>query len=600
MAGQLLDRRHREPVLRHGDGEGMSLQPGAAGAANAVDVILGVVRHVEIEHMRQPADVQTARRDIAAHQQPQLARLEFLQRGETDRLRHVAMQRARVELMPHQRFMQNVHIAFAVAENQRVLHVLGADQTAQRLALVVLGDQGQPLGDARRHAGGPRDGDLLGVLQERVGEPFDFRPHRGGEEQRLPGGGQQRDDPLNIRDEAHVEHPVRLVDHQHAGIGQQDQATLEHIEQTARRRDQHIDAAVEHFLLIGHALAADDEGVGQFQVFAVLNKVLRHLQREFARRLQDQAARHPRPRPRAAENVEHRQGEPRRLAGAGLRYPHHVPRHQDDGDRLFLDRRRMHITHVGDGAQHGFRQAEISEGGAGGRRLLGSQMRRVGRVVGCLVAVVVIVVPVAPVRVIAIRVIFVRGHPLPGNLFLGHLFLGHLFLGHPLLGGGIVRIVTVPVAVIARGPIRVGGQRGGGHRQGGMRRRLHGERRGRNGHRGLGHQRARRRGFRGVMRRRGGGEDIRNHYGGGRCALHGLRHRLPCPGLCWPGQNRFLLHLGGISVSQIGSSRCDGRGPDHGNRLHGATSRARQPGTPPVSEEGKRKSRAYGILASLA
>ena len=49
------------------------------------------------------------------------------------------------------------------------------------------------------------------------------------------------------------------------------------------------------------------------------------------------------------------------LAGAGLRHAHHVAPHQDEGDRLLLDRRRMAIAHVVDGAQHGFRQAEIGE-----------------------------------------------------------------------------------------------------------------------------------------------------------------------------------------------------------------------------------------------
>ena len=42
VAGQLLDRLHREPVVRRGDGEGAALQPGAAGAADAMDVVLGV------------------------------------------------------------------------------------------------------------------------------------------------------------------------------------------------------------------------------------------------------------------------------------------------------------------------------------------------------------------------------------------------------------------------------------------------------------------------------------------------------------------------------------------------------------------------------
>jgi hypothetical protein len=51
MAGQFLDRLHRETVFRHRDGEGVTLQSGAAGPADAMDVILGVMRHIKIEHM---------------------------------------------------------------------------------------------------------------------------------------------------------------------------------------------------------------------------------------------------------------------------------------------------------------------------------------------------------------------------------------------------------------------------------------------------------------------------------------------------------------------------------------------------------------------
>ena len=114
------------------------------------------MRHVEIEDMAEPADVEAARRDVAAHQQPELARLELLERGETLRLGHVAMQRAGVEIVAGERLVEDIHVALAVAEDERVLHFLGPDQPAQRLALVVLGDQRERLGDgggdARRAA----------------------------------------------------------------------------------------------------------------------------------------------------------------------------------------------------------------------------------------------------------------------------------------------------------------------------------------------------------------------------------------------------------------------------------------------------------------
>ena len=127
------------------------------------------------------------------------------------------------------------------------------------------------------------------------------------------------------------------------------------------RGDQHVDAAHQHVLLIGHALAADDQRVVELQVLAVLHEVLGDLQREFARRLQDQAARHAGAGARAGQDVQHRQGEAGGLAGAGLRRAQHVAAHQHDRNRLLLDRRRMPIAHLGDGAQHRLGQPEIGE-----------------------------------------------------------------------------------------------------------------------------------------------------------------------------------------------------------------------------------------------
>ena len=113
--------------------------------------------------------------------------------------------------------------------------------------------------------------------------------------------------------------------------------------------------------MIGHAFAADNQGVGQLQVFAVLDKVLRDLQRKLPRRFQDQATRHAGPGAGTGENIQHRQGKAGCLAGAGLRYAQHVPAHQDEGNRLFLDWCRMAVSHVVDRPQHGLRQPQVGE-----------------------------------------------------------------------------------------------------------------------------------------------------------------------------------------------------------------------------------------------
>ena len=47
----------------------MPLCPAPPGAPNAVDVIFGVVGHVEIDHVRNVFDIQATRRHIGRHQQ---------------------------------------------------------------------------------------------------------------------------------------------------------------------------------------------------------------------------------------------------------------------------------------------------------------------------------------------------------------------------------------------------------------------------------------------------------------------------------------------------------------------------------------------------
>lgn len=65
----------------------------AAGAADSMHVILGMEWQVEVEHMRQAANVDSACCDIRADKDFQFTRLERLKGREPDRLRQVTMQR---------------------------------------------------------------------------------------------------------------------------------------------------------------------------------------------------------------------------------------------------------------------------------------------------------------------------------------------------------------------------------------------------------------------------------------------------------------------------------------------------------------------------
>ena len=128
------------------------------------------------------------------------------------------------------------------------------------------------------------------------------------------------DDPANVADESHVEHPVGLVDDEHRNRAQPDMFLLDEIEQAARRRHQDIDAPAHGFDLPALIDAAEHDGVAQPKMPPVDDQAVMDLNGEFARRSQDQGARCVRTCGQAlgCQAMQERQPEGRGFAGAGL------------------------------------------------------------------------------------------------------------------------------------------------------------------------------------------------------------------------------------------------------------------------------------------
>ena len=96
VAQQRLDVGQVLLVLRRADHDRLARPPGAAGAADAVDIVLGVAGHVVIEHVADRRNVQPARRDVRSDQEFQRAVAEAVQRPGALRLFQVAVDRRRV------------------------------------------------------------------------------------------------------------------------------------------------------------------------------------------------------------------------------------------------------------------------------------------------------------------------------------------------------------------------------------------------------------------------------------------------------------------------------------------------------------------------
>ncbi len=161
-------------------------------------------------------------------------------------------------------------------------------------------------------------------MQECVGDALNFRWHRRGEKQSLPGERHQLSDALDVGNETHVEHTVGFVDDQKLASRQEQPATLEMVEQPAGCGNQHVNAAQQFCVLIVERHAADDQCDVELVVLAVFFEVVGNLSSKLTRRFQDERTRHARACAALFEHRKHRQHEGRGFARAGLRNAEHV------------------------------------------------------------------------------------------------------------------------------------------------------------------------------------------------------------------------------------------------------------------------------------
>ncbi len=154
---------------------------------------------------------------------------------------------------------------------------------------------------------------------------MNFAGHGGREKQRLPVRRQQFADFFNIRDEAHIEHAVGLVDHQNLYAVQHQFAAPEMIQQPARCGDQNIDATVNQFRLVVKGYAANQQGHTKLVIFPIDFKILTDLHGQFPCGFKNQRARHARLGAPLCQQINHRKREAGGFAGAGLRDTQNVP-----------------------------------------------------------------------------------------------------------------------------------------------------------------------------------------------------------------------------------------------------------------------------------
>ena len=157
------------------------------------------------------------------------------------------------------------------------------------------------------------------------------------------------EDSPDVGQKAHVEHAVRLVQHQHFQAGQAAVGLPEVVEETARCGHEDVDPAAERLLLRGIADPAEDGGSREPSVARQLLPVLVDLRRQLARGGEDEDPRHAAGAPEKA--LENRQQERRGLSAPGHGARQDVPARENRRDGVPLDRGGRLEAEGGDAAQ---------------------------------------------------------------------------------------------------------------------------------------------------------------------------------------------------------------------------------------------------------
>ncbi|VWC23611.1 hypothetical protein BLA24064_05945 [Burkholderia latens] len=266
---------------------------GPAGTADTVHVVFRELRQIIVEHVRDARDVDAAGRDVGRDQHAHAALAQRTDRAVARTLRQIAVQRGRLEAGVGEAAGELVGVDLGRREDDRLVERVVAQQVIEQAVLVVaVVDVVHRLRDIRARFDLRGDLDALRILQQAARQRTDLAVERRREQHRLARLGRRGDDRLDVVDEAHVEHAVGFVEHEHLQLGQVDAAALEVIEQTARRGDQDLGVLREQHQLLAVGDAAEDADRAQaLQVLAVRRRGRGDLHREFAGRRQHEQAR---------------------------------------------------------------------------------------------------------------------------------------------------------------------------------------------------------------------------------------------------------------------------------------------------------------------
>ena len=332
-----------------------TLAPCPARAPDAVHIHLGVARHVVVKDVADALDIQSACGDIGGHDNMNARILEPLHRLLALLLAEVTAKRLGRNTAPTQKIGHFGRRGLGAHEHHGRIHGFGFEQTRQQLGLLAGVHQHVALGNGGGRGGGLLDAHL-GRVDQMLGRNAGNRPRHGGRKQGdLTVIRGMRQHPFHVVDEAHPQHLVRFVQHQHLQVRDIQRALAHMVHHPSGRADHNIHtraqgaglrrvrrAAVDR----NHAAAGQPLGVGRERLGHLLSQLTGGRQHQGGGRA-------PTGLVLLRQHGQQGQRKCRRLAGAGLGHAQHIPAIQQIRDGLGLDRRGFFVPEGGYGLENG-------------------------------------------------------------------------------------------------------------------------------------------------------------------------------------------------------------------------------------------------------
>ena len=324
LEGQLeraVDHLPAGDVFPVDEGDGDAGRPCAAGATDAVQVGLLVVRALVVDDVRDIVNVNAACRDVSGDEDIDLAVAEGAQGLLAGTLAEIAVDGADGEAALGEVVADALGLALRAREDHDELAAIGLKDAGDELDLV------HRVGTPHVLLDGIDRGALVVRLRRadmhRLGhvaacEVDDLPRHGRGEEHRLADRGDLGDDALDVGQEAHVEHLVGLVEHEDLHLRQVEVTTVCKVDDASGRADDDVNSVAQGIdLRFIRAAAIDGEHADAAEASGSL-EVGRDLEAELAGRADDEGL-GPVAVAFEVDALQERDAEAEGLAGAGLR-----------------------------------------------------------------------------------------------------------------------------------------------------------------------------------------------------------------------------------------------------------------------------------------